>query len=67
MPLFTYRTGPFAGSGTPFADGMHDYLTMLNERDGGIGGVNFVVDECETSYDTKKVSSAMTRSSRGTR
>ena len=33
---------------------MHDYLTMLNERDGGIGGVKLVVDECETSYDTKK-------------
>ena len=54
VPLFTYRTGPFAGSGTPFADGMHDYLTMLNERDGGIGGVKLVVDECETGYDTKK-------------
>ena len=39
MPLFTYRTGPFAGSGIPIANGMHDYLTMLNERDGGIGGV----------------------------
>ena len=54
MPLFTYRTGPFAGSGTPIADGMHDYLTMLNERDGGIGGVKLIVDECETGYDTKK-------------
>ena len=54
MPLFTYRTGPFAGSGTPIADGMHDYLAMLNERDGGIGGVKFMVDECETGYDTKK-------------
>ena len=36
------------------ADGMHDYLTMLNERDGGIGGVKLNVDECETGYDTKK-------------
>ncbi len=54
VPLFTYRTGPFAGSGTPIADGMHDYLNMLNERDGGIGGVKLVVDECETGYDTKK-------------
>ena len=54
VPLFTYRTGPFAGSGTPIADGMHDYLTMLNERDGGIGGVKLAVDECETGYDTKK-------------
>ncbi len=54
VPLFTYRTGPFAGSGTPIADGMHDYLRMLNERDGGIGGVKLVLEECETGYDTKK-------------
>ena len=39
VPLFTYRTGPFAGSGIPIANGMADYLNMLNERDGGIGGV----------------------------
>ena len=25
VPLLTYRTGPFAGSGIPIADGMHDY------------------------------------------
>ena len=54
VPLLTYRTGPFSGSGTPIADGMHDYLNMLNERDGGIGGVKLAVDECETGYDTKK-------------
>ncbi len=54
VPLLTYRTGPFAGSGTPWANGMHDYLTMLNERDGGVGGVKLIVDECETEYDTKK-------------
>ena len=27
---------------------------MLNERDGGIGGVKLVIEECETGYDTKK-------------
>jgi branched-chain amino acid transport system substrate-binding protein len=54
VPLLTYRTGPFAGSGIPIANGLHDYLTMLNERDGGIGGVKLNVDECETGYDTKK-------------
>jgi len=54
VPLFTYRTGPFAGSGVPIADGMKDYLTMLNERDGGIGGVKLKIEECETGYDTKK-------------
>ena len=54
VPLFTYRTGPFAGSGIPIANGMADYLNMLNERDGGIGGVKLIVEECETGYDTKK-------------
>ena len=54
VPLFAYRTGPFAGSGIPIVNGMSDYLNMLNERDGGIGGVKIIVEECETSYDTKK-------------
>jgi branched-chain amino acid transport system substrate-binding protein len=54
IPLFTYRTGPFAGSGIPVANGLADYFTMLNERDGGIGGAKLIVQECETGYDTKK-------------
>jgi branched-chain amino acid transport system substrate-binding protein len=54
IPLFTYRTGPFAGSGIPIANGMSDYFAMLNERDGGIGGERLIVEECETGYDTKK-------------
>lgn len=54
VPLFTYRTGPFGGSGALIADGLHDYLSMLNERDGGVGGVKMVIEECETGYDTKK-------------
>ncbi len=54
VPFFTYRTGPFAGSGIPVANGLEDYMTMLNERDGGIGGVRIITEECETGYDTKK-------------
>jgi len=54
IPLLTYRTGPFAGSGIPIANGMNDYLQMLNERDGGIDGVKVAIEECETGYDTKK-------------
>jgi branched-chain amino acid transport system substrate-binding protein len=49
-----YRTGPFSGSGTPIGDGMRDYFSMLNERDGGIGGTKINFEECETGYDTKK-------------
>lgn len=54
VPLFTYRTGPFANSGIPIANGMHDYLNMLNARDGGIGGSKIAVEECETGYKNEK-------------
>jgi branched-chain amino acid transport system substrate-binding protein len=54
VPLLTYRTGAFAGSGIPIANGMHDYLTMLNERDGGIGGAMIEIEECETGYTAEK-------------
>lgn len=54
VPLLTYRTGPFAGSGIHIANGMSDYLQMLNERDGGVGGVKITVEECETGYNAQK-------------
>ena len=54
FPSLSYRTGPYAAGGIPFADGYADYYTMLNERDGGIGGVMTDVLECETGYNTEK-------------
>ena len=54
IPSLSYRTGPFAGGGTPFANGFHDYLAMLNARDGGIGGASIVIEECETAYNAQK-------------
>ncbi|MFB2531701.1 ABC transporter substrate-binding protein [Paracoccus sp. p4-l81] len=54
VPNLSYRTGPFAANGTQYADGFNDYFTLLNERDGGIGGEKVVVPECETAYNTEK-------------
>lgn len=54
FPSLSYRTGPFASGGIPFADGYSDYLTLINERDGGIGGVKIRQSECETAYNTEK-------------
>ena len=54
VPSMAYRTGPYAGGGTPFANGFADYLNMLNARDGGVGGVKLVVEECETGYNAQK-------------
>ncbi|WP_424987420.1 ABC transporter substrate-binding protein [Microbulbifer sp. S227A] len=54
FPSMSYRTGPYAAGGIPFADGYADYFTLLNERDGGIGGEMLQVPECETAYNTEK-------------
>ena len=54
FPSLSYRTGPYAPNGIPFADGYADYFTLLNERDGGIGGVPIRFIECETGYNTEK-------------
>jgi branched-chain amino acid transport system substrate-binding protein len=54
VPLFTFRTGPYSAAGIPIFNGLADYFTMLDERDGGIGGAPLIFEECETGYDTKQ-------------
>ncbi|OAN77340.1 ABC transporter permease [Jannaschia sp. EhC01] len=54
FPDLSYRTGPYAAGGIPFSDGYQDYMTLLNVRDGGIGGVMTSVPECETAYNTER-------------
>ncbi len=52
IPLLVYRTGPYAPSGIPSANGFNDYFTLVDERDGGINGVKIAWEECETQYKT---------------
>jgi branched-chain amino acid transport system substrate-binding protein len=54
IPGLVYRTGAYAPNGIPFADGVRDYIMMLNERDGGINGVKISFEECETGYATDR-------------
>jgi branched-chain amino acid transport system substrate-binding protein len=54
FPLLSYRTGPYAPNGTPWANGKQDYLKMINARDGGINGVKLTFEECETGYATDR-------------
>ena len=53
IPMLVYRTGPYAPSGIPVANGFRDYYTLINKRDGGINGVKIIFEECETKYNTK--------------
>jgi branched-chain amino acid transport system substrate-binding protein len=54
IPVLTYRTGAYAVSGIPYANGEVDYYRLINERDGGINGVRILVEECETGYATDR-------------
>jgi branched-chain amino acid transport system substrate-binding protein len=53
IPVLSYRTGPYAPNGTPWANGFVDYLKLVNAR-GGINGVKLTFEECETGYDTAR-------------
>jgi branched-chain amino acid transport system substrate-binding protein len=51
LPVLSTREGALRALGIPQANGFIDYVTLLNERDGGINGVKLVWEECETVYD----------------
>lgn len=53
FPLLTFRTGPYAPSGTPWANAFVDYYKLVNLK-GGINGVRVAWEECETSYSTDR-------------
>jgi len=53
IPVLSYRTGPYAPNGVPWANGYVDYLKLVNAR-GGLNGVKLVWEECETGYDTAR-------------
>src|SRR6187402_2447623 len=53
FPVLSYRTGPYAPNGTPWANGFVDYLKLVNAQ-GGINGVKLSFEECETGYATDK-------------
>jgi branched-chain amino acid transport system substrate-binding protein len=53
IPVLSYRTGPYAPNGAPWANGYVDYIKLVNAR-GGINGVKLAWEECETGYDTAR-------------
>jgi branched-chain amino acid transport system substrate-binding protein len=54
IPMLTFKVGQAGQLGLLTTAGYEDYWQMLNKRDGGIGGVKLVWEECETERDLKK-------------
>ena len=54
LPVLSIREGAQKVLETPFTNGYIAYLTLLNERDGGINGVKLIWEECDTVYDVTR-------------
>jgi branched-chain amino acid transport system substrate-binding protein len=54
IPLPTFRVGAYASSGIPVWGGFIDYLTYVNEAEGGIAGVKLHYEECETEWAAER-------------
>ena len=54
IPLLVTREGANRSLQIPRSDGIIAYLTLLNERDGGINGIKLVWEECETVFDVPR-------------
>jgi branched-chain amino acid transport system substrate-binding protein len=54
LPVLSTREGALRFQLIPMANGFIDYVTLLNERDGGINGVKLVWEECETVQDVDR-------------
>jgi branched-chain amino acid transport system substrate-binding protein len=64
VPANFYWVGPYAAGGSGISAGMLDYLAMLNLRDGGIHGVKFTWQKCETEYNNARGVECYERSKR---
>jgi branched-chain amino acid transport system substrate-binding protein len=64
VPANFYWVGPYAAGGSGISAGMLDYLLMLNLRDGGINGVKFTWQKCETEYNNARGVECYERSKR---
>lgn len=52
--LPSYRVGAYASGGSGIYGGWIDYMTLINERDGGVNGVKLTWEECETEYNNAR-------------
>jgi branched-chain amino acid transport system substrate-binding protein len=54
VPVNLYWVGPYAPGGSGVAAGWIDYMSLINDRDGGINGVKLAWEKCETEYNNAR-------------
>jgi branched-chain amino acid transport system substrate-binding protein len=53
MPMLSYWSGPFAAGGSGLAGGQEDFMQLMN-MEGGINGIMYEWEECETGYNVAR-------------
>ncbi len=51
--ILAYRTGPYAPGGSGFSSGWEDFMQLRNMQ-GGVNGIMYEWEECETAYNTAR-------------
>ena len=51
--ILIYRTGPYAPGGSGFGSGWEDFMQLRNLQ-GGVNGIKYAWEECETAYNTAR-------------
>lgn len=51
--ILIYRTGPYAPGGSGFGSGWEDFMQLRN-MGGGVNGITYSWEECETAYNTAR-------------
>ena len=51
--ILIYRTGPYAPGGSGFGSGWEDFMQLRNMQ-GGVNGIMYDWEECETAYNTAR-------------
>jgi branched-chain amino acid transport system substrate-binding protein len=54
IPVNFPADGPSSRASAAMAAGMMDYLDLLNRRDGGVHGVKFTWQKCDSRYDSSR-------------
>ncbi|WP_394779404.1 ABC transporter substrate-binding protein [Undibacterium sp.] len=54
VSILSFRVGPYGPSGVGIYGGFIDYMQYINMKEGGIGGIKFSWEECETEYQAAK-------------
>ena len=54
VSVLSFRVGPYGPAGVGIFGGFIDYMSYINAKEGGVGGIKLTWEECETEYQAAR-------------